>query len=342
MRIVDTLSSTKLFFAIAALILAAFLAGGVFPQGLSMLEYREMLGRVGAEWITKLRFNDVFLSSWFLALMAGAAINLLACTIKQRRLIRLRPGVFLTHLAVILLFIGGTVRRVSREGGVLALGTGETRDVFTNAGGKTKTLPFEVRLNDFRITYWEGEKHFLHAFRGEAEIVESVEAREGLDAVFKTVPVNVRVLKFYPNFSVGPSGPLSAGDSRANPALTIVSRNKTTAAPRLLFARYPEPPGAPGSSGIRLVYEYLPGRIKQFESRITISEGGALKAEKTISVNSPAYYRGYRLYQSGYDPENLKFSIIQVSRDPSVNIIYAGFALLMLGLTLAFWKEIKK
>ena len=342
MKLINALSSLNLFIVLSAAILAAFLVGGVFPQGLSPQEYQEMFGRVGAAWVAKLRFNDVFSSFWFLALMAGAAVNLSACSVKQRKLIRLRPGIFISHLAVILIFIGGTVRGFSRVGGTLSMEIGESRGEFTGAEGKSEPLPFDVLLKDFRITYWEGEKHLIHAVRGGSEIVETAEVREGEDAEFKAVPLGIKVLKFYPNFAIGPSGPFSNGESRANPALTFVLKNDKKRALQYLFARYPDYHGAQDQSGIRLVYEHQGGAIKQFESLIDISEGGALKLEKAISVNSPAYYRGYRLYQAGYDEANLKYSSIQVTRDPSVNIIYAGFALLMLGLTLAFWKEIKQ
>ena len=335
------LSSIKLFIALSALILAAFFIGGVFPQGLSPQEYQAMFGRVGATWIAKARFNDVFSSFWFLALMAGAVINLLACTIRQWKLIKLRPGVFVSHVAVILIFIGGAVRGVSRVSGTLAMQTGETKNEFTTADGKAEPLPFEVALKDFQVTYWEGETHLIHAVHGD-ELVETVEVKEGSDAEFRAVPVHIKVLKYYPNFNIGPSGPFSNGETRANPALTIVDNTKKNAKPQYLFALYPDYHGAQDSTGIRLVYENRPGRIKQFESRIAISEGGALKLEKTISVNSPAYYRGYRLYQAGYDEGNPRFSSIQVSLDRSVGIMYAGFALLMAGLTMAFWKEIQR
>ncbi|MFA6434663.1 MAG: cytochrome c biogenesis protein ResB [Elusimicrobiales bacterium] len=342
MKILNALSSIKLFLILSALILAAFVIGGVFPQGLSPQEYQEMFGRVGAAWIARSRFNDVFSGFWFLALMAGALINLLACTVKQWKPLRLRPGVFVSHLAVILLFIGAMVRGVYRVSGTMPLETGETRNEFTTAEGGSVTLPFEVRLKDFRITYWDGERHFIHAFRDGSYIAESVEAHEGGAVDFKTVPISLKVLKFYPDFAIGPSGPFNAGESRSNPALTIAFKNKKNAGPQYLFARYPDYHGAQDASGIRLVYEHLPGRIKQFESLLAISEGGELKLERAISVNSPASYRGYRLYQAGYDAQNPRFSNIQVSRDPSIKIIYAGFALLMMGLTLAFWKEIKQ
>ncbi|MBK6911253.1 MAG: cytochrome c biogenesis protein ResB [bacterium] len=44
------------------------------------------------------------------------------------------------------------------------------------------------------------------------------------------------------------------------------------------------------------------GNIKQYISSVTILENGQPVLEKQISVNTPLRYRGYRFYQSSYDP----------------------------------------
>ncbi len=340
-KIIDFLSSIKLFMGLIALILAAFLLGGIFPQGLSPQEYQAQFGQGGAAWLLKSGVDNVFSSPWFLALMAAAAANLLACTVRRWRPLRLRPGVLISHLAVILLFAGGALRGVTRVSGYLALGTGETRKEFMTDSGKAEALPFEVKLNYFRITYWDAEKHFLHAIRNGTELAESAEVRAGRNAGLKAVPGDVKVLAFYPDFRIGAAGPVSYSEAPTNPALAIVYNDDKTRRPQYLFALHPDY-NAPGDKyGLKLVYEYIPPRIKQFESGITVYENGALKMEKTISVNSPAHYRGYRFFQQGYDAASPGFTVIQVSKDPSVGVVYAGFALLMAGLTLAFWKEIK-
>ena len=163
----------------------------------------------------------------------------------------------------------------------------------------------------------------------------------GKDARFKETGAVYSVLKFYPNFSIGDTGPVTIDEARQNPALAVKLAGAKDAKTSFLFANHPDFHGVSSADGVRYVYQYDPGRVKQFESRIAFLEGGAEKLEKLINVNSPASYKGYRLYQSGYDPKNPNFSSIQISKDPSVALIYAGFAALMLGLTLAFWKEMK-
>ncbi len=347
-KLLNYLSSIRLFFALSALMLAAFLLGGVIPQGESPEAYQELLGRAGGALVMTLRLNNVFYSSWFLALMAGGFLNMLACTVKQWKVLRLRPGVFLSHLGVMLMFVGGAVHGRFAVRGIMALETGQVRKEFDSDASGSVALPFEVTLKNFQIHYWDQEKHVIHALKkcdepgheGE-DLLESVEVTPGGNAQFKAAGTELAVLKFYPNFSIGNSGPATLDEARSNPALAVKFTGSKAAKPSYLFANHPDFHGAQDSAGIRYVYEYNPGRIKQFESRIAFMEGGVEKLEKSINVNSPAAYKGYRLFQSGYDPKNPNFSSIQISKDPSVKFIYAGFAALMIGLTMAFWKEIK-
>lgn len=338
-KIINTLSSVRLFFIFSVVLLLAFVIGGVIPQGQSPEQYQEMFGSVGGAWVYKFRLYDVFSSLWFLAIMAGAALNILACTIKQWKLLKMRPGLFLSHFAVILVFMGGVVRGVFSVRGGLAMEVGEIRGEFLNPERKIMPLPFEVQLKDFQIRYWEEEKHVIHAVKG-SDVVESADVREGGDADLNLSGINIKVRRFYPNFAMGDHSPSTVGEARENPALEIVFRKEKKPKSHYLFAKYPDFHGVSDNSGVRLIYEYVPGKVKQFESSIAILEKGVLKMEKTINVNSPAYYQGYRFYQSGYDAKNLRFSSIQVSKDPSVSLIYAGFGILMIGLTWVFWREL--
>ncbi len=348
-KLINSLSSVRFFFVLSGLMLAAFLLGGVIPQGESPEAYQEMFGRIGGAWLMNLRLNNVFSSYWFLALMAGGALNITACTVKQWKVLKLRPGVFLSHLGVLLMFIGGGVHGLFAVRGTLALETGQTKSEFAGDDGTQRPLPFQVSLKDFQVRYWDQEKHFIHAYKkcGEPghdgdDLLESVEVEPGKDAPFKAAGAGLSVLEFYPNFHLGESGPETLDESRQNPALAVKLPGSKGAKPAYLFANYPEAHELRDAAGIRYVYEYNPGMIKQFESRLSFLEGGVEKFEKLINVNTPAKYMGYRLYQSGYDPKNPRFSSIQISKDPSVLFIYAGFAALMIGLTWAFWKELKQ
>jgi len=48
-------------------------------------------------------------------------------------------------------------------------------------------------------------------------------------------------------------------------------------------------------------------------------------------------YKGYTFYQSGYNPEDLSYTSLQVVKDPGVAVVYSGFALMIAGLFIVFY-----
>jgi len=88
--------------------------------------------------------------------------------------------------------------------------------------------------------------------------------------------------------------------------------------------------------GYRLVY-VREERIKDFYSVLQIIDGDKVAVEKKIEVNDPLRYGGYALYQSSYDRESLRWSGLQVRKDPGVPLVYAGFAVQILGMIIIFY-----
>ena len=67
-----------------------------------------------------------------------------------------------------------------------------------------------------------------------------------------------------------------------------------------------------------------------------LDEGGNEVRNAVILVNSPLKVGRYTLYQVSYDPETLA-STLEVTRDPGVPLVFAGFILLPIGVALAFY-----
>jgi len=77
--------------------------------------------------------------------------------------------------------------------------------------------------------------------------------------------------------------------------------------------------------------------IKEYVSQIKILDQGKEVFRKSLRVNHPAKYKGYRLYQASYDQENGKWTGIQVTRDPGMPLVFVGFVGMMIGLILMFY-----
>ena len=91
--------------------------------------------------------------------------------------------------------------------------------------------------------------------------------------------------------------------------------------------------------GLELVdfnVERYPGskRPSSFSSDVIIRDARFdLEKPFQIYMNHILRYRGYRFYQSSYDPDE-KGSVLSVSRDPGGMFVYAGFFLLVAGLVV--------
>jgi cytochrome c biogenesis protein ResB len=86
--------------------------------------------------------------------------------------------------------------------------------------------------------------------------------------------------------------------------------------------------------------------VKNFRSTVQLLEGGSVVSTATIAVNKPLKHRGYTFYQTGYDPDDMTWTSLEVVRDPGVPVVFTGFAFLIGGLFLVFylnpWIEARK
>lgn len=73
---------------------------------------------------------------------------------------------------------------------------------------------------------------------------------------------------------------------------------------------------------------------KQFTSLLSV-DGSKLRT----SVNHPGRYKGYRIYQYGYDPDSRQYSVLKIVRDPFLPVVALG-ALLLLSAALLGLKKI--
>jgi hypothetical protein len=138
-----------------------------------------------------------------------------------------------------------------------------------------------------------------------------------------------------------------------NPAILVAVNGPNYHNHRWLFAKFPDfvmpakDDRAMGPSPLQMVYQNLgaararvmpSGPIKSFKSTFDVIEAGAAVVQaRTIEVNRPFSYKGYTFYQSGYNPEDLTYTSFQISNDPGVPVVYAGFGLMIVGLFIVFY-----
>ena len=61
--------------------------------------------------------------------------------------------------------------------------------------------------------------------------------------------------------------------------------------------------------------------------------------ERTIKMNQPLDYGGFRIFQSSYiqDPSLGEASVFTVAKNPGITLIYMGSVILFIGVALLFY-----
>lgn len=299
------LSSLRLFFALCAALAAVFLWQTLFNRGPS-----------------------AYGSPWFLALGALLAANVAACA--AGRLRTASRSFLLIHAGVVLVILGGFASRFLRFEAQLPLRAGMETDR-AYSGDAVYQLPFSVKLESFRLDYY-----------GEPAGVLTVQGPDG-GRDFPAAPgavidlpghgARIKVLRALRDFGVTPSK--EAVDKSPywhNPAVQLEIEAKGAKKKLWFFANFPgmhreELP-------FHLFYRLVNADIKNFTSSVLVRPAGEPAFSAEISVNRPLRALGYTLYQTSYDPAEAAYSLLTVTRDRGLWLVYAGFAALLAGTLL--------
>lgn len=123
--------------------------------------------------------------------------------------------------------------------------------------------------------------------------------------------------------------------SGSNPAVKIIILSKDGTKEEIItFANYP---GHMGSSEKYSVQYAVSGMIKDYFSDVQVIDKGKVVKEKSIQVNDPLYYKGYHIYQQNYDQNEEKYSVLSVSSDSGLYLVYVGYLMLIIGITWLMW-----
>jgi len=92
------------------------------------------------------------------------------------------------------------------------------------------------------------------------------------------------------------------------------------------------------------IIDYYPGsnRPASFKSEVTLRDPlRGVTQNAMISMNEPLDYRGFKIYQSGYDLGQGRpdVSIFSVGRDPGIPVKYAGSIVMILGTIVMFYMK---
>ena len=297
---------------------------------------------LGAERAQKL-VNSLPVSVYWLALtfilIAGLAVF--------RRLVRV-PALSLIHCGCILILAGSMwgsdaghrlqsqllgIDKIRK--GQMVIYEGESENLVTlEDGEQIKELPFSIKLKDFRLEHYKPEYLRVQTRNGESwKVPVEVGTEFYLGEDFGTVTI----LRAFENFQIRIEGEerivTDEPQSGYNPALEVeIKHPDGDVASRYVFERFPG--HIHPEDEFLLRYHRI---IRDFVSDLDIIEEGKVVAAKNIEVNHPLYFGGYHFYQHSYDAEAGQYTVLMVTSDTGLGLVYAGYVMLCVGVFWQLW-----
>jgi cytochrome c biogenesis protein len=244
---------------------------------------------------------------------------------------RWRPlGPYLIHVALLLILAGGLIGKFWGVDGQLPLDQGEVAEVFRLANRTETPLKFQVRLDQFHVTYYD-QGSIPKEFRSDLTFLQ--DGREVAQAVCRVnEPVTFGGYTFYQS---------SYGSQAAGPIRLKVHLGDQTQTLEMPF-RQPMP--LPGNQGV-IIPMRVDGNYQGYGPAVLLgfSPGAGHPVAFWVLQDHPEMGQQPGPYRFTVEAIPLKFfSVFQVKRDPGVWWVYAGFLLFFPGFYLAFFRPAQR
>lgn len=359
--VVDWLASVKVAVSIVVVTAAACVVGTLLPQGAEVDRYlaRNPAAMERMAFFDKLGLTHVFTAGWFIGLLCLLSASVMVCSSRRFSTILRTAGYargravgsMLTHISFLMILSGAVVRGVWGEKGYLEFREGQTVATFVEGRG-VRPLPFAIQLSNFEIeTYNQSKQPDQLVVHWPAKDLQgTLPVKVGAEQKF--AGFTLQVLRYVPDFVVDMTTReiTTRSTEPRNPAILVAVSGPAYSNHRWVFAKYPDmemhtkDSQATGPSPLKFLFQSgaaasaaITGPIKSFKSTLNIIDREQVVLTKTIEVNTPLSYKGYTLYQSGYNPDDLSYTSLQVVKDPGIPIVYAGFGLMIAGLFVVFY-----
>jgi len=244
-----------------------------------------------------------------------------------------RFGVYVTHTSIVVIFIGAIIGNVLGFKGYANILEGQSVQVIpTRGGSKPLDLGFAVRCNRFTLTYYTDPSG--HPTQQPKEYASDLSIIEnGREVLRKKIVVNdplqYKGIWFY-----------QASYEQAGSASALVTVNRPNGAPAASLSLFADQKTEIPGYGTVTALDYQANYQGLGPALLVILEkpGGA-PSRIWLLANHPGFdrQRNDPYYLSFGGLNQALYTGLQVAKDPGVNVVWVGCALMVLGIFIAFF-----
>jgi len=243
-----------------------------------------------------------------------------------------RFGVYVVHLSVVILLIGGLIGSIFGFDGFVNIPEGETvHSIQLRNSDQKMQLDFAIRCDDFKVDFYDSGAP--KEFRSSLTIL-----KQGKAVLHKDIIVNDPLRYAGISFFQSSYGSLAPNE---------VILNFTSQATGMIYskrAKIDEPINIPENLGTFVLKRYTPQAEfrghnigEAFIGVLTAPDGSAV--EVTLPLRFPSFdkMRKGRTFIAIADFVPRYYTGLQVSKDPGVWVVYGGFILMIIGIYITFF-----
>ncbi len=272
--------------------------------------------------------TELVRSPLFIILILLLVVNTLFCLLK--RMAKARFYFLLIHCGIILILSGGALNMSFRFEAQIELEKDKPNDIAYTADALYR-LPFSLELQQFKIEYYR--QPYLKLILETKDEKRELMVKKNLQTHFLGYQLEIeQVLNDFALDEKRQAFNRSAHWN--NPALLLSLKRDSTVIRKWLFLKTNRTAELPFE--LKLTLEN--SAPKNFISEVVIKDSEKRVAVK-IAVNSPASYRGYRLYQTSYDPSRPDYSVLTVKKEKFLWLVFSGFLIFLGGMLLWLLKR---
>ncbi len=244
-----------------------------------------------------------------------------------------RLGVYITHLSIVIIFIGGIIGAIWGFRGFVQIPEGEAvNHVFIRGKSQPYKLDFILRCDDFSLSYYP--MGMVKEYRSDVSIIENGQVVKK-DHLIVNKPLTYKGLTFYQSSYgvIDRVGKLVAFTKSPNNAKTY----ELTLSDKFV--------NIPGTGDYVKIIDFYPNLDNVGPAIILqLAEAGKMPVNFPVYKNLPdrdMYPEGGYLFKY-IDYHETHYTGLQVTKDPGVWVVWIGCILMMVGLYVSFFVNRKR